>query len=49
LRHHRVKIDESAATKVSDDVLAMYCKLCREAGPVCESAIMSQLPREYAT
>ena len=48
LRHHRTNAHESME-KIPDDVLAMYFKLCREAGPVCESAIMSQLPREYAT
>jgi|GEM_PF-2108777 len=48
LRHHRINADQSMG-KMPDDVLAMYFKLCREAGPVCESAIISRLPREYAT
>ena len=33
LRHHRVETTELAAVNVSGEVLAMYLKLCREAGP----------------
>ena len=55
LRHHRKKTNEWAAIDLPDEVLAMYLKLCREAGPVyqhqpeCESAVMSELPRGFAT
>jgi hypothetical protein len=46
LRHHRKKTTELATTNVPDEVLALYLRLCREAGPVYqhqserESAIM---------
>lgn len=54
LRHHRIKTSELAVPNVPEEVLAVYLELCREAGPVYntnqnESAIMSQLPREWAT
>jgi hypothetical protein len=34
LRHHRIKTSELAAMNVPDEVLALYLKLCREAGPI---------------
>jgi hypothetical protein len=34
LRHHRIKTTELARIDVPDEVLAVYLKLCREAGPV---------------
>jgi len=34
LRHHRMTITELSATNVPDEVLALYMKLCQEAGRV---------------
>jgi len=34
LRHHHITLTELAATNVPDEVLALYLKLCQEAGPV---------------
>jgi hypothetical protein len=34
LRHHRIKTSELAAMNIPDEVLALYLKLCREAGPI---------------
>ena len=54
LRHHRIETTELAAMNVSDEVLAMYWELCREAEsaylyqPECE-AITRKLSRECAT